>query len=213
MTIIQDQAQDAKADLGQGSGSLLATVKYALAFAGADAGTITRATQVVAAGEVYDAATKAVRDQQNEGLTSFFDCLDVVVTRVASNQSLEPLFAAAKEIKAERAPSAQLGHFPWCMTDRCTTRHYDDGEPYTEHTGPRFDMPIPEGMHCEHGELLAAELCALEEFTGEPQISINSGGNGTLLDPAETDQVIADLTAFLDGLKQLRRSMDQERAQ
>ncbi|MFF4248611.1 DUF6907 domain-containing protein [Streptomyces sp. NPDC001822] len=96
--------------------------------------------------------------------------------------------------------SPEPGHFPWCDTGACTTN---------EHVGPEFNMPVPPGLHAEHDELLNAKLGAHEEFGGKPEISLSSNGEGTLLDVAAADKVIADLEATVAAMRAMRAQMVQ----
>lgn len=120
----------------------------------------------------------------------------------------------AAQHPANSATAAEPGHYPWCNTTACTTRPWGDvgGGTYSEHFGPDFNLPVPEGMDVAHGEVLRMMLGANEEFgDGRPEISFNSGGNGVLLDEAGTDKAITDLEAALAALRSMRAQMAQER--
>ncbi|ARI54606.1 hypothetical protein A6E92_22350 [Streptomyces sp. S8] len=110
-------------------------------------------------------------------------------------------------------PAAEAGHYPWCNTAACTTHPWGDGtdRTYTEHFGPDFNMPIPEGMDVPHDEMVRMTLGVSEEFGGRPEISFNCGGNGVLLDEDGTDQAIANLEAALSALRAMRAQMVQEK--
>ncbi|MEU2800263.1 hypothetical protein [Streptomyces sp. NPDC007117] len=110
-------------------------------------------------------------------------------------------------------PAAEPGHYPWCNTAACNTHPWGDGtdRTYTEHFGPDFTMPIPEGMDVPHDELLRMTLGVSEEFEGRPEISFNCGGNGVLLDEDGTDQAITNLEAALSALRAMRAQMVQEK--
>lgn len=177
-------------------------------FGGADLASVRR---TLAYGEVFRSARAAVGASDNESLKTFFDCLTSIVQRVERHQSLKPLIRAAERIEAEARPAAQPGHFSWCLPGQCFTQHYEDGESYTDHRGLRVDMPIPLDMDCAHDQLLSADLGALEEFTNEPMVSFNSGGNGVLLQGDDLDDVIDNLSNFVDGLRTMRGQINQGR--
>lgn len=189
--------------------TLVDAVTSALTAIGVGAGVIAEARQTIAAGQTYTSFAQAVRDQNNEDLLPVVDCLAEVIGRVANRQSLKPLISAIERIKAEEN-AAEIGHYPWCDGD--ITYPGDDGKPVIEHVGPRIDMPLPDDMDCRSDQLLSANLSSHDEYTGEPVVSYNSGGNGVLLDRAQLDQVIADHEAFTDGLRNMRHLMDMERA-
>lgn len=188
--------------------SLTDTVLAALIATGASTETIDTARQTIAAGQTYSAFAVAVHDQNNRDLIPVVDILADITRRVVDNQSLKPLLAVIEQEKKDEA-AAEPGHYPWC--DGCTDHRFDDGEPYTDHHGPRIDLPVPDGMDCHGDQLLSANLHALDGFSGVPMVSFNSGGNGVLLQGAELDQAIADLDTFVDGLRNMRRLMDMER--
>jgi len=99
-------------------------------------------------------------------------------------------------------------HYPWCEPGACTSHRYEDGEVTTEHLGAKLVMPVPDGLDCYNNELLYAQLGYDENFVQSvPTASINSGGNGTLLDDDSLDKVIGDLTQFTDGLRAMRQQM------
>ncbi|MFD9221475.1 DUF6907 domain-containing protein [Streptomyces sp. NPDC060064] len=198
----------ATAPSGVQSDSLTDTILAALIATGASTDTIDTARETIAAGQTYSAFAVAVHDQNNQDLIPVVDCLASITRRVVDNQSLKPLLALIEQEKKDEA-AAEPGHYPWCDGD--ITRHYDDGEPVVEHVGPRIDMPLPDDMACRGDQLLSANLGALDEFTGEPLVSYNSGGNGVLLNGPQLDQVIADLDTFVDGLRHMRHLMDMER--
>ncbi|MFI9059823.1 DUF6907 domain-containing protein [Streptomyces anulatus] len=110
-------------------------------------------------------------------------------------------------------PEAGPGHFPWCDTDACITTQYDErdgGGSYIEHIGLGYNMPLPEGMAAEHGQVLNFKLGANEAFVDDrPQISFLSHGEGVLLDEAGADEAIANLEAALDALRSMRVQMTQ----
>lgn len=109
-------------------------------------------------------------------------------------------------------PVAEPGHYPWCDTDACNTEPWGDGtdRTYTEHFGPDFTMPIPDGMDVPHDEMLRLTLGATEACEpGRPEISFNCGGNGVLLDEDGADQAIANLEAALSALRAMRAQMVQ----
>lgn len=111
------------------------------------------------------------------------------------------------------APVAELGHYPWCDTAACNTHRYDEidgGGTFVEHIGPYYDMPIPKGMNVAHNQLLSFNLAADESAVdASALLSFNSGGEGTTLDAAETDQAIANLEAALAALRSMRAQMVQ----
>ncbi|MET9506887.1 hypothetical protein ABZX62_00115 [Streptomyces flavidovirens] len=196
--------------VSQPKNSLLYTVTAALAAAGADEAVIAEARQAVAAGQVFTEFTVAVHDQDNQDLIPIVDILGDLTVRVTANQSLKPLLDLIAQDKADEA-TAEPGHFPWCT--HCVTRQDNNGGTYIDHVGPRIDLRIPHGMDCRNGQLLSADLGALEEFTGKPEVSFNSGGNGVLLDGPELNRVIGDLETFTEGLRAMHHQMEQERGQ
>jgi hypothetical protein len=211
MTIISDQPLSTKTNIGQTSSELIDIILSALALSGADAATMQNARQVLATGYVYGAWAQAVNDLDNEDLKPVAAMNAEVIQRVASHQPIRPIVDL---IEAEKAAQAQAepGHHPWCLPGACITRRFDGGEPYIEHQGPQIDLPIPDGMDCRDGQLLSADLHALEEFTGDPMVSFNSGGNGVLLDRSDLDKVINNLDGFLNGLRAMRQKLSQEQA-
>ena len=220
MTTISEATDNRQANLGQAPSApqadaasrpvLLAhTVTAALTIIGADAATIAAARQTIAAGQTYSHFAVAVHDQNNQDLIPVVDCLAEIIERVASHQPLQPLISAIERFKAEEN-AAEIGHYPWCDGD--ITYPDGDGKPVIEHVGPRIDMPLPDGMDCRGSQLLSANLSSHDEYTGEPMVSYNSGGNGVLLDRPQLDQVIADHDAFVEGLRNMRHLMDMGRA-
>ncbi|GFH38874.1 DUF6907 domain-containing protein [Streptomyces pacificus] len=214
MSILAQTAMAPSTPVGQSGepAALAETVLLALAAAGADETTLDTTREILATGQVYRTFATAVHDQNNRDLLPVVDMLDEIIGRVADQRPLKPLVDMIKREQAKEQ-QAEPGHHPWCKTGACITRHYDDGQPCTEHVGPRIDMPIPKDMGCASNQLLSADLHALEEFSGGPQVSFNSGGNGVLLGGPELDEVIDDLDTFVDGLRHLRRLMGQEKAQ
>lgn len=112
-------------------------------------------------------------------------------------------------------PAAEPGHYPWCDTGACNTHRYDEsdgGGTFVEHIGATYDMPVPEGMSVMHDQLLSFNLAADESAVdASALLSFNSGGEGTTLDVAETDQAIANLEAALSALRAMRAQMVQEK--
>ncbi|MEV3847893.1 hypothetical protein AB0J30_13995 [Streptomyces microflavus] len=110
-------------------------------------------------------------------------------------------------------PVAEPGHFPWCDTDACITTHYDErdgGGSYIEHVGQTYNMPLPDGMEAEHGQVLNFRLGANEAFVDDrPQVSFLSHGEGVLLDEDGADLAIANLEAALSALRAMRTQMVQ----
>ncbi|MFE7947375.1 DUF6907 domain-containing protein [Streptomyces sp. NPDC057426] len=210
--IISDSQLATKANPGQASGDLQDTILAALALAGVDGATFQHARQVLATGYVYSVWAQAVNDLGLEDLRPVAALNAEIIRRIVNQQPIKPLVDLIEREHATQA-KAEPGHFPWCRSGVCVTQHFDDGEPYTQHTGPRISMPIPEGMLCRDNQLLTAELSALEEFSGAPMVSFNSGGNGVCLEAAELDTVISNLDDFLDGLRAMRRQLGQERAE
>ncbi|MGW6358670.1 DUF6907 domain-containing protein [Streptomyces sp. NPDC055092] len=192
-------------------GSLADTVLNTLTSASLPAESIEQAREMLIRGMVYGAWVKAVHDLRNYSLIPAVDSVEVIVDRMYRHQSLTPLINAAREL--DESPAGKPGHFPWCDLGKCVTQQYIDGETYVEHTGLSITMPVPEGMDVRHDELLRAVLCAHEDFSGEPCVSFNSGGNGVLLDPGELDVVIDNLAAFLYGLRSIRAQMTAEQAE
>ncbi|MGQ4355291.1 DUF6907 domain-containing protein [Streptomyces drozdowiczii] len=126
---------------------------------------------------------------------------------------LRTLVQRAYPRPGDGAPAAEPGHYPWCNTAACNTQPWGDGtgRAFTEHFGPDFNMPFPEGMDVPNGELLRMTLGVSEEFEGRPEISFNCGGNGVLLDEDGTDEAIANLEAALSALRAMRAQMVQEK--
>ncbi len=212
MTIKAESQSGTKANIGQTGGEMYDTVLSALALAGIDGATLQHAHQTLATGFVYGVWAQAVNDLGLEELKPVAAINAEVIKRVTSRRPIKPLIDLIEQVHTAQSRT-EPGHFPWCRPGMCTTRHFDDGEPYTQHTGPRITMPIPEGMSCRANQLLTAELSALEEFSGAPMVSFTSGGNGVCLEAAELDTVIGDLDTFLDGLRAMRRQLEQEQAQ
>ncbi|MEV7054143.1 hypothetical protein AB0N95_01560 [Streptomyces microflavus] len=134
------------------------------------------------------------------------------MTAFADEVRVQARRAAGRTEDAKPAvPVAEPGHYPWCNTAACTTHPWGDGtdRTYTEHFGPDFNMPIPEGMDVQHDEMVRMTLGASEEFGGRPEISFNCGGNGVLLDEDGADQAIANLEAALSALRAMRAQMVQ----
>ncbi|MGC4927222.1 DUF6907 domain-containing protein [Streptomyces sp. DT117] len=119
----------------------------------------------------------------------------------------------SSEVPKPAAPVAELGHYPWCDTAACNTHRYDEsdgGGTFVEHIGATYDMPIPEPMSVMHDQLLSFNLAADESAVdASALLSFNSGGEGTTLDVAETDQAIANLEAALTALRAMRAQMVQ----
>lgn len=113
----------------------------------------------------------------------------------------------------QAAPVAEPGHFPWCDTATCITTQYDErdgGGSYIEHVGQVYNMPLPDGMEAEHGQVLNFKLGANEAFVDDrPQVSFLSHGEGVLLDEAGTDLAIENLEAALAALRAMRAQMVQ----
>lgn len=210
MTIIADQAQASKATSGQLDVTLLATVRHALILTSADEHTVDAAARTIAAGQVYQSATSAVRAERNQGLTDFFQVLDLLVDRIASGQ---PLTAARKAAEALNAPTpVQPGHHPWCVSDKCRPHHYEDDVVLTEHRGPRYDATITDGDDSIH---LWAELGSDENLVDDHAtvFMASNKDDGLMFDGPSLDTAIASLGEFLDGLRHLRQVMGQGRAE
>ncbi|MGW6462613.1 DUF6907 domain-containing protein [Streptomyces rubiginosohelvolus] len=122
---------------------------------------------------------------------------------------------AAQRPADSSPPAAEPGHYSWCDTGACNTHRYDEsdgGGTFVEHIGATYDMPIPEPMSVMHDQLLSFNLSADESTVDESiLLSFNSGGEGTTLDAAETDQAIANLEAALSALRAMRAQMVQEK--
>ncbi|WP_370420382.1 hypothetical protein AB8O64_19885 [Streptomyces sp. QH1-20] len=191
-------------------GRLADTVLGALTVAGLPTEAIGQAREMLIRGMVQGTWAEAVRDMGNDSLISVVDSLEAIVDRVYRHQSLKPLINAARMV--DEVLAAEPGHFPWCKPGECVTQYYDDGDTYIEHTGPSITMAVPKDMEVGHNELLRAVLGADEGCSGDPLVSINSGGNGVLLDPGELDDVIEDFADFLYGLRSMRARMTTERA-
>lgn len=132
---------------------------------------------------VYDPAQISLTDAEN---------------RVRSQLAAQGM--QVREFLNEDAPTAE-----------CISHRYHDGAVLTEHTGPQITMPIPEGMEVRHHELLRADLFTDENFSSEPLVSFNSGGNGVLLDATGLDEVITNLDGFVAGLRTMRGRMAEVR--
>ncbi|WP_156722613.1 DUF6907 domain-containing protein [Streptomyces apocyni] len=197
------------------SPQLITTVVAALTASDAAPAIITEARRMIATGQVHETASEVVRKQDNESLREFFACLDVIIGRVVDHQPLTPLVNAAEHVTQTAAADRAPGHYPWCQPGQCTNLRYDGdgGEPYFEHVGPHVDLPLPDGMDCDHNELLSAELGDADDAIGGPLVSFNSGGNGVLLDPDDLTKVIGDLAAFTDSLRAMHRQMTAQQAE
>ncbi|TXS30756.1 hypothetical protein EAO71_20395 [Streptomyces sp. ms191] len=211
MSIVSDSQPTTKANVGQSRGDLYDTVLTVLALSGIDGATLQHARQVLATGYVYDVWARAVNELGLEDLKPVAAINAEVIKRITEQKPIKPLVDLIEKQQAAQV-YAEPGHFPWCRTGDCATRHFEDGEPYVSHVGPKIDMTVPAEMSCRNDQLLSAELVALEEFSGTPTVTFNSGGNGICLEAAELDTVISDLDTFLDGLRAMRRQLDQEKA-
>lgn len=121
---------------------------------------------------------------------------------LARLDALADQYDAITETKAVR-------HYPWCA-GHCETEQYDDGTITTAHYGAETDLPVPEDMHPADGVLLRAGIGADESCCDPtPALFLQSGGEGTTLNAAGTDQLIADLDAFTARLRALRAQMEQ----
>lgn len=209
MTIIADQPQATKVEPGQPGGPLLATVRRTLVAAGTDEALITRATQIVATGIVYDAWLTGVRELGNVSLLEITESLELVIDHIVTGTPLTRARMAAEALSA--TPPAQAGHHPWCLVDQCRAHRYDDGEVLTEHQGPKLTASITDG---DETLLLRAELGSDEALVDDhASVSLSANdADGLMVDAAGLDKVIADFDTFLDGLRGLRRVMGQARA-
>ncbi|MCY0926923.1 hypothetical protein OTB20_12050 [Streptomyces sp. H27-H1] len=208
MTIIADQPQATKVEPGQLGGPILATVRRTLAAGGIDQAVIDEAVQAVAAGQVYQAATASVKEQDGHGVRPFFDCLDRVIDHIVTGT---PLTAAREAAEALATPTVQPGHHPWCVTSACTPERFDDGEVLTEHHGPRYEADVTDGAETIQ---LWAELGSDENFIdGRAQVFMAAGkADGLAFHSDELGKVINELGEFVDGLRHLHRVMGQARA-
>ncbi|MCY0943572.1 DUF6907 domain-containing protein [Streptomyces antarcticus] len=206
-SIIADQPQATKVEPGQLEPSLLATMPAALRGIGADEVLIARATQIVATGIVYDTWLTGVREQGNPRLLEITESLGLVVDYLATGRPLIPLITAAERV----APAAAPGHHPWCVAGACRPERFDDGEVLTEHHGPRYEADVTDGAETIQ---LWAELGSDENFIdGRAQVFMAAGkADGLAFHSDELDKVINELGEFVDGLRHLRRVMDQGRA-
>ncbi|MFE3495303.1 DUF6907 domain-containing protein [Streptomyces sp. NPDC059175] len=209
MTIFADTTPATKASSSQGEASLLATVPATLTAAGYSPDTITQVKQMIAGGLVYSTFASQVAAQNNRDLLPVTAMLDEIITRVASNQALKPLVDLIKRDQID--PPAEPGHYPFCF-GKCVLQRFDDGDTYVEHYGPTVDVTIddPRGGTIR----LRAEVGSDENLVDErPTVFMHSDDeDGLMFNAAQLDQAIAQFDAFVDGLRQLRRLMVQEKA-
>ncbi|MEV5943680.1 hypothetical protein [Streptomyces sp. NPDC051994] len=182
-----------------------------LAEAGIPAGSLRDMRMMIAAGQVYGAATEAVHNGSGDkGMIEFFDCLDTVVKHIVDLRPLKPLIDAAEKLDAENA-TTEPGHYPWCAPGKCVTQAFDDGEPYIEHVGHTLTANVHDGSRDKFS--LQAGLGADESFVNEAATVYMHANeaDALLLDATHLDQTIQELSAFVDGLRAMRRQMNQGR--
>lgn len=209
MTIIADDATTTKAEPGQLGGPLLATVRQTLTATGADRAVIDEAVRAVASGQVYQAATVSVKEQDTHAVRPFFDCLDLVINHIVTGAPLTAAREAAEALAA--TPLAEAGHHPWCHVNRCIPHRYDDGAVLTEHRGPAYTAELADGHEVLR---LRAELGSDENLVDyKASVFVWAGDNdGLSFDQDGLGRAIDSLDTFLDGLRHLQRVMAQPRA-
>ncbi|MEU6295046.1 DUF6907 domain-containing protein [Streptomyces erythrochromogenes] len=209
MTSVEADAPPAKAEPGQRGGPLLATVRQALATAGADQAVIAEAVQAVASGQVYQAATVSVKEQNSHAVRPFFDCLDLVINHIVTGAPLTAAREAAEALAT--TPPGQGGHHPWCHVDRCKPHRFEDGAVLTEHHGLALATELTDGYEALR---LRAELGSDENLIDDhASVFIWAGNNdGLSFDQDNLGRAIDSLDTFLDGLRHLHRVMGQPRA-
>ncbi|MFE2360155.1 DUF6907 domain-containing protein [Streptomyces virginiae] len=206
MSIISDQAPSTKVEPGQLGGPLLATVRQTLAATGTNQAVIDEAVRAVASGQVYQAATVSVKEQNSHAVRPFFDCLDLVINHIVTGTPLTAAREAAEALAA--APAAQAGHHPWCHVDRCKTSRHPDGDVTTEHQGPTHVTALNDGHDTF---LLRAELGRDESYADDqPAVFIWAGDeDGLRFNKDALGNAIDSLDTFLDELRHLHRIMTQ----
>lgn len=210
MSIIQEQPAQTKANPGQGEGNLLAIVPAALTAAGHSAETIEQARRTIATGYVWGEWTHQVHVQNNTELIPIAEINSAVIDYTLGGKSLQPFLDL---IEKERATDTQAepGHYPFC-SGQCVLQRCDDGTTYFEHVSPTVEATIddPRGGTIR----LNAELASDENLVDDrPAVFMRSGtDDGLMFYGPQLDQAIDDLDAFVDGLRRLRKQMDQGRA-
>lgn len=206
MTIIAEQPKATKVEPGQLGGPLLATVRHTLTAAGIDQAFIAEVVRAIASGQVYQAATVSVKEQNSHAYRPFFDCLDHVINHIVTGTPLTAAREAAEALAA--APPARAGHMAWCEEGRCIPHRYEDGAVLTEHRGPAYTAQLNDGYETLR---LRAELGSDENLIDDkPSVFIWAGDNdGLSFDENTLGRAIDSLDSFLDGLRHLHRVMGQ----
>ncbi|MDX2675816.1 DUF6907 domain-containing protein [Streptomyces sp. NY05-11A] len=134
-------------------------------------------------------------------------------SRAVARTEAAPILGQALEAEAhqrasfERRPVSRVlladepGHLPWCAPGKCLERRFPSGEILTEHLSVRAVFAAPSGMAGPRA-LLSADLYANSDTPGAC-LSLECGGEGVSLDSAGVERAIADLAAFLEGLRAL----------
>ncbi|PJM98101.1 hypothetical protein CG740_37080 [Streptomyces sp. CB01201] len=167
--------------------------------------------RTLAAGQVYLNATEQVRVCGDGDTIAFFEALDVVVDHVADRRSLKPLRASFDKLNAEITAGAEPGHYPWCVPGECITQTWDDGETAIEHVGTALQPILLDGAGAKitlHAQLGSDEAL----FDDTPTVYLYADdGDALLLNTDRLDASIRELSAFVDGLRAMRRQMNQGR--
>jgi hypothetical protein len=117
---------------------------------------------------------------------------------------------AGEEPVAAQVPAS--GHFAWCVPGGCQVISEDDGQPYTMHEGAHNDLPN-RGRHSGRTEsLLSSALYYEDALADGPNLCVSFYDEGTPYSAHEADALIADLEAFVTGLKAQRAQLDEKPA-
>ncbi|MEV6720574.1 hypothetical protein AB0M94_06540 [Streptomyces xanthochromogenes] len=179
--------------------------------AGIPAESVHDVRRTLAAGQVYLHATEQVRVCGDSDTIAFFETLDIVVDHVSDRRSLKPLRASFDKLNAEITAGAEPGHYPWCVPGQCITQTFDDGNSSVEHVGSALQATLQDGAD---GKIaLHAGLGSDENLVdNSPTVFLYADeGDAVLLDTDRLDESIRELSAFVDGLRVMRRQMNQGR--